>query len=159
MGTITIRFNDEEEKDNPRNGWRAKFAAQHFSKSIVMENLGNSREDLLQRGVGRVLLNQGFEHDLLLALLKRAYGEKKPPKFGIRLIGKILTRISRCGLSWVFKKTRNLTLPKNTRQRVSRTYHEVVYKCALLLRRGNKKPTFSAGFFYLAAFSFSKAAL
>ena len=76
MGTITIRFNDEEEKDNPRNGWRAKFAAQHFSKSIVMENLGNSREDLLQRGVGRVLLNQGFEHDLLLALLKRAYGEK-----------------------------------------------------------------------------------
>ena len=32
MGTITIRFNDEEEKDNPRNGWRAKFAAQHFSK-------------------------------------------------------------------------------------------------------------------------------
>ena len=48
-----------------------------FLKSIVMENLGNSREDLLQRGVGRVLLNQGFEHDLLLALLKRAYGEKK----------------------------------------------------------------------------------
>ena len=30
MGTITIRFNDEEEKDNPRNSWRTKFAAQHF---------------------------------------------------------------------------------------------------------------------------------
>ena len=42
-----------------------------------MENLRNSREDILQRGVGRVLLNQKFEHDLLLALLKRAYGEKK----------------------------------------------------------------------------------
>ena len=64
-------------KDNPRNGWRAKFAAQHFSKSIVMENLGNSREDILQRGVGRLLLNQKFEHELLLALLKKSYGEKK----------------------------------------------------------------------------------
>ena len=117
-----------------------------------MENLGNSREDLLQRGVGRVLLNQGFEHDLLLALLKRAYGEKKPPKFGIRLIGKISNSHQQMRQVGFLRKTRNLTLPKNTRQRVSHTYHEVVYKCALLLRRGNKKAHLFGGLFLLGGF-------
>ena len=76
MGTITIRFNDEEEKTIREMAGEQNLPPSTFLKSIVMENLGNSREDLLQRGVGRVLLNQGFEHDLLLALLKRAYGEK-----------------------------------------------------------------------------------
>ena len=42
-----------------------------------MENLGNSREDILQRGVGRLLLNQKFEHELLLALLKNLTARKK----------------------------------------------------------------------------------
>ena len=77
VGTITVRFTDEEEQTIREIAGEQNLPPSTFLKSIVMENLGNSREDLLQRGVGRVLLNQGFEHDLLLALLKRAYGEKK----------------------------------------------------------------------------------
>ena len=77
MGTITVSFTDEEEQTIREIAGEQNLPPSTFLKSIVMENLGNSREDLLQRGVGRVLLNQGFEHDLLLALLKRAYGEKK----------------------------------------------------------------------------------
>ena len=104
MGTITIRFNDEEEKDNPRNSWRTKFAAQHFLENYRHGEFRNSREDILQRGVGRLLLNQKFEHELLLALLKNLTARKRPLKFGIRLTENALTCISRCGLSWVFKK-------------------------------------------------------
>lgn len=77
MGTITVRFTDEEEKTIREIAGEQNLPPSTFLKSIVMENLGNSREDLLQRGVGRVLVNQKFEHELLLALLKRAYGEKK----------------------------------------------------------------------------------
>jgi hypothetical protein len=77
MGTITVRFNDEEEKTIREIAAEQNLPPSTFLKSIVMENLGNSREDLLQRGVGRILLNQKFEHDLLLALLKKSYGEKK----------------------------------------------------------------------------------
>ena len=77
MGTITIRFNDEEENTIREIAGEQNLPPSTFLKSIVMENLGNGREDLLQRGVGRVLLNQSFEHDLLLALLKKSYGEKK----------------------------------------------------------------------------------
>ena len=77
MGTITVRFTDEEEQTIREIAGEQNLPPSTFLKSIVMANLGNSREDLLQRGVGRVLLNQGFEHELLLALLKRAYGEKK----------------------------------------------------------------------------------
>ena len=77
MGTITVRFTDEEEQTIREIAGEQNLPPSTFLKSIVMENLGNSREDLLQRGVGRVLVNQKFEHDLLLALLKRSYGEKK----------------------------------------------------------------------------------
>ena len=77
MGTITVRFNDEEEKTIREIAAEQNLAPSTFLKNIALENLGNSREDLLQRGVGRVLVNQSFEHDLLLALLKKAYGEKK----------------------------------------------------------------------------------
>ena len=77
MGTITIRFTDEEEQTIREIAGEQNLPPSTFLKSIVMENLGNSREDLLQRGVGRVLVNQKFEHELLLALLKLAYGEKK----------------------------------------------------------------------------------
>ena len=77
VGTITVRFTDEEEQTIREIAGEQNLPPSTFLKSIVMENLGNSREDLLQRGVGRVLVNQKFEHDLLLALLKRAYGEKK----------------------------------------------------------------------------------
>ena len=77
MGTITVRFTDEEEQTIREIAGEQNLPPSTFLKTIVMENLGNSREDLLQRGVGRVLLNQGFEHDLLLALLKKSYGEKK----------------------------------------------------------------------------------
>ena len=77
MGTITVRFTDEEEQTIREIAGEQNLPPSTFLKTIVMENLGNSREDLLQRGVGRVLLNQSFEHDLLLALLKKSYGEKK----------------------------------------------------------------------------------
>ena len=77
MGTITVRFTDEEEQTIREIAGEQNLPPSTFLKSIVMENLGNSREDLLKRGVGRVLVNQKFEHDLLLALLKRSYGEKK----------------------------------------------------------------------------------
>ena len=77
MGTITVRFTDEEEQTIREIAGEQNLPPSTFLKSIVMENLGNSREDLLQRGVGRILLNQKFEHDLLLALLKKSYGEKK----------------------------------------------------------------------------------
>ena len=77
MGTITIRFNDEEEKTIREIAGEQNLPPSTFLKSIVMENLGNSREDILQRGVGRLLLNQKFEHELLLALLIKSYGEKK----------------------------------------------------------------------------------
>ena len=77
MGTITIRFNDEEEKTIREIAGEQNLPPSTFLKNIVMENLGNSREDILQRGVGRLLLNQKFEHELLLALLKKSYGEKK----------------------------------------------------------------------------------
>ena len=77
MGTITIRFTDEEEQTIREIACEQNLPPSTFLKSIVMENLGNSREDILQRGVGRLLLNQKFEHELLLALLKKSYGEKK----------------------------------------------------------------------------------
>ena len=78
MGTITIRFNDEEEKKTIREmAGEQNLPPSTFLKTIVMDNLANSREDILQRGVGRLLLNQKFEHELLLALLKKSYGEKK----------------------------------------------------------------------------------
>ena len=77
VGTITVRFTDEEEQTIREIAGEQNLPPSTFLKSIVIENLGNSREDLLQRGVGRVLVNQKFEHELLLALLKRAYGEKK----------------------------------------------------------------------------------
>ena len=77
MGTITVRFTDEEEQTIREIAGEQNLPPSTFLKSIVMENLGNSREDLLQRGVGRLLLNQKFEHELLLALLKKSYGEKK----------------------------------------------------------------------------------
>ena len=77
MGTITIRFTDEEEQTIREIAGEQNLPPSTFLKTIVMENLGNSREDILQRGVGRLLLNQKFEHELLLALLKKSYGEKK----------------------------------------------------------------------------------
>ena len=77
MGTITVRFTDEEEQTIREIAGEQNLPPSTFLKSIVMENLGNSREDLLQRGVGRLLLNQKFEHELLRALLKKSYGEKK----------------------------------------------------------------------------------
>ena len=77
VGTITVRFTDEEEQTIREIAGEQNLPPSTFLKSIVMENLGNSREDLLQRGVGRLLLNQKFEHELLLALLKKSYGEKK----------------------------------------------------------------------------------
>ena len=158
MGTITIRFNDEEEKTIREMAGEQNLPPSTFLKSIVMENLGNSREDLLQRGVGRVLLNQGFEHDLLLALLKRAYGEKKPPKFGIRLIGKISNSHQQMRQVGFLRKTRNLTLPK-TRGSVSATHTTKWYISApFSFVEGIKKPTFSAGFFYWRLLVF-KAAL
>ena len=77
MGTITIRFTDEEEQTIREIAGEQNLPPSTFLKTIVLENLGNSREDILQRGVGRLLLNQKFEHELLLALLKKSYGEKK----------------------------------------------------------------------------------
>ena len=77
MGTITVRFTDEEEQTIREIAGEQNLPPSTFLKSIVMENLGNSREDILQRGVGRLLLNQKFEHELLRALLKKSYGEKK----------------------------------------------------------------------------------
>ena len=55
MGTITVRFTDEEEQTIREIAGEQNLPPSTFLKSIVMENLGNSREDLLQRGVGRVL--------------------------------------------------------------------------------------------------------
>ena len=77
MGTITIRFTDEEEQTIREIAGEQNLPPSTFLKTIVMENLGNSREDILQRGVGSLLLIQKFEHELLLALLKKSYGEKK----------------------------------------------------------------------------------
>ena len=77
MGTITVRFTDEEEQTIREIAGEQNLPPSTFLKSIVMENLGNGREDILQRGVGRLLLNQKFEHELLRALLKKSYGEKK----------------------------------------------------------------------------------
>ena len=77
MGTITVRFTDEEEQTIREIAGEQNLPPSTFLKTIVLENLGNSREDILQRGVGRLLLNQKFEHELLLALLKKSYGEKK----------------------------------------------------------------------------------
>ena len=77
MGTITIRFNDEEEKTIREIAGEQNLPPSTFLKTIVMDNLANSREDILQRGVGRLLLNQKFEHELLRELLKKSYGEKK----------------------------------------------------------------------------------
>ena len=77
VGTITVRFTDEEEQTIREIAGEQNLPPSTFLKTIVMENLGNSREDILQRGVGRLLLNQKFEHELLLALLKKSYGEKK----------------------------------------------------------------------------------
>ena len=54
MGTITIRFNDEEEKTIREIAGEQNLPPSTFLKTIVMENLGNSREDILQRGVGRL---------------------------------------------------------------------------------------------------------
>ena len=65
MGTITIRFNDEEEKTIREMAGEQNLPPSTFLKTIVMDNLANSREDILQRGVGRLLLNQKFEHELL----------------------------------------------------------------------------------------------
>ena len=77
VGTITVRFTDEEEQTIREIAGEQNLPPSTFLKTIVLENLGNSREDILQRGVGRLLLNQKFEHELLLALLKKSYGEKK----------------------------------------------------------------------------------
>ena len=54
MGTITIRFNDEEEKTIREMAGEQNLPPSTFLKTIVMDNLANSREDILQRGVGRL---------------------------------------------------------------------------------------------------------
>ena len=73
---------------------------------------------------------------------------KKPPKFGIRLIGKISNSHQQMRQSWVLRKTRNLTLPK-TRGSVSAAHTTKWYISApFSFVEGIKKPTFSAGFFY-----------
>ena len=77
MGTITIRFNDEEEKTIREMAGEQNLPPSTFLKSIVMENLGTAAKTYCNAALVAFLLNQGFEHDLLLALLKRAYGEKK----------------------------------------------------------------------------------
>ena len=152
MGTITIRFNDEEEKTI-----REMAGEQNLPPSTLKHRHGEFGEQprrLIATRRWSRLLNQGFEHDLLLALLKRAYGEKKPPKFGIRLIGKISNSHQQMRRVGFLRKTRNLTLPKNAA--ASATYTTKWYISApFSFVEGIKKAHLFGGLF-LAAFSFQR---